>query len=100
MRLSHLTAVSTAPGMAAEMFGPTGPNCTFWASRPPLAQIPPGTVTQSVPGALAAYQITPNVIGRHTWCPGRYQLMISPSTTTPGHSSVPRSFAAIYFEIR
>jgi hypothetical protein len=99
-RLNHITTASTAPGMAAEMFGPTGPNCTFWASRPPLERIPPGTVTQSASGALAAYQITPNVIGRHAWCPGRYQLMINPTTTTTGHSSVPRSFAAIYFEIR
>jgi hypothetical protein len=99
-RSTRITTASTAPGMAAEMFGPTGPNCTFWASRPPLERIPPGTVTQSASGALAAYQITPNVIGRHAWCPGRYQLMINPTTTTPGHSSVPRSFAAIYFEIR
>lgn len=98
-RLNHITTTSTAPAMTAEMFGPTGPNCTFWASRPPIARIPPGTVTRSGAGAVAAYQITPTAIGRHTWCPGRYQLMINPTTTLPGHSSVPRSFAATYFEI-
>lgn len=98
-RLNHPATTSTVPALAAEMFGPTGPNCTFWASRPPIARIPPGTVTRSGTGAVAAYQITPNVIGRRTWCPGRYQLMINPATTVPGHSSVPRSFAATYFEI-
>jgi hypothetical protein len=103
-RLNHLISANGASGasaaMPAEMFGPTGPNGTLWASRPPLARIPPGTVTQSATGALAAYRIAPNVIGRHAWCPGRYQLMINHTTTAPGHRSVPRSFAAIYFEIR
>ena len=89
----------TAAAPAAEMFGPTGPNCAYWASRPPVARVGPGPVTRSASGARATYRVAPRAIGRRTWCPGRYQLMINPIRTTHQQSTVPRSFAATYFEI-
>jgi hypothetical protein len=101
MRLNNIPgAATTATAVSAEMFGPTGPNCVFWSSRPPFARVPPGTISRSAPGALANYQITPETIGRRTWCPGRYQLMLNRTTTNQDPSAAPRSFAAVYFEIR
>jgi hypothetical protein len=98
--MNHTPAdATTAPAVTAAMFGPTGPNCAFWASRPPFAHLGLGSITRSASAAIATYQITPDAIGRRTWCPGRYQLMLSPITTTHRHSTVPRSFAAAYFDI-
>jgi hypothetical protein len=100
VRLNDIPAGAfAAPAVPAEMFGPTGPNCASWASRPPFAHLGPASITRSASAAIATYQVTPKAIGRRTWCPGRYQLMLSPTTTTLGHGAVPRSFAATYFEI-
>lgn len=89
-------AAKRSPAIAAQMFGPTGPNCRYWVSRPPVARIAPGTVTRQHQLTFATYRITPAAIGHSGWCPGRYQLML----TSPIRPAVPRSFAATYFTIR
>ena len=93
------TAAKRSPLVTAQMFGPTGPNCRYWVSRPPVARITPGPVTQQRGLAFATYRITPAAIGHRAWCPGRYQLMLTPFPS-PTRPVVPRSFTAAYFTIR
>lgn len=87
-----------APRLMAQMFGRTGPDCTFWASRPPVARIPDGT-TSGGPRQLAVYRITPHAVNRSTWCAGRYELLVSTANSSPAGVTVPRSFAAAYFTV-
>lgn len=101
LRLTLPAAKSTlarAPHLMAQMFGRTGADCTFWASRPPIARIPPGAITGG-PHPLAIYRITPHAINRSTWCPGRYQLLVSTTNSSIAGDTVPRSFAAAYFDV-
>jgi hypothetical protein len=92
-------APARAPRLMAQMFGPTGPDCTFWASRPPVARIPDGTITRGS-HPLAVYGITPHAVNRSTWCAGRYQILVSTANSTTAGAIVPRSFAAVYFTVR
>lgn len=91
------TTAQRPPPLAAEMFGPTGPNCIYWLSRPPNTRIPAGTITHRHHHTFATYRITPAAIGRRAWCPGRYQLMLTALRGLPARMAVPRSFAAAYF---
>ncbi len=91
------TATQRPPALAAEMFGPTGPHCIFWLSPPPVVRISAGTITRRHHLTFATYRITPAAIGRRAWCPGRYQLMVTPLRGSPARMAVPRSFAAAYF---
>ena len=93
------TATARAPALSAEMFGPTGPNCIYWLSRPPVARIATGTVTHDERHAFATYHITPATIGRSSLCPGRYELMLTPQRPRPARVTIPRSFAATYFTV-
>jgi hypothetical protein len=85
----------------AFIFGPTGPNCSFWASRSPIARIPPGTASLREGVLTDAYTLTPAAINRSSWCPGRYQIMLSlfPADGTLAQiRSASRSFTAAYFD--
>jgi len=93
------TTAQRPPALIAEMFGPTGPNCVYWKSLPPIVRIPAGTITQHNSLTFATYHVTPAAIGRGTWCPGRYQLMVTTVHGSPGRAVAPRSFAATYFTV-
>ena len=92
-------AAQRAPDLQAAMFGPTGPDCTYWRSQPPAVRIPAGTLTRNHGDALATYRVSPAAIGRSSWCPGRYQLMLTAVRSSPW-TGVPRSFTAAYFTTR
>jgi hypothetical protein len=97
------TASQPAPGLAANMFGPTGPGCVFWVSRPPIARIQAGAVSVRDGIVTYTYRVAPSVIGRPSWCPGRYQLMVSPIPSNHPLSQVRQamqSHAAVYFNVR
>jgi hypothetical protein len=95
-----VAATRRPPALAAQMFGPTGPNCIYWHSRPPLVRIGAGTIINRPHVTFVRYSISPAAIGHRAWCPGRYQLMLSLLHRSPGRMSVPRSFAATYFTAR
>jgi hypothetical protein len=96
-----LTRPARAPFLAADMFGPTGPGCFYWMSRPPFARIPPGSTTTRGTVITYTYRLSAAAIHRPGWCPGRYQLLISPIFGSPlgdgGRTARERSHAAAYF---
>lgn len=58
----------------------------LWVSRPPPhVRIAASTIIHRPHITLATYRITPAAIGHRVWCPGRYQLMLSPLDRSPGH---------------
>ncbi len=93
-----------APALDANMFGPTGPGCIYWTSRPPVARIPPGRAATRAGTVTYTYQLSAGAIGRPAWCTGRYQLLISPiwQSQAPGQPDTMNqlSHAAAYFTIR
>jgi hypothetical protein len=107
----ELTAPTTpaqpdrAPALFANLFGPTGPGCVYWMSRPSFARIPPGTATTTAGSITYTYQLSPAAIGRMAWCPGRYQLLIAPISQSQPPASANEIqhqlvHAAAYFTIR
>ena len=62
-----------APRVFADMTGPTGPDCHFQYSQPGVAQIPTGTSS----GGMDSFSVAPRVIGRASWCSGRYGLQVA-----------------------
>jgi hypothetical protein len=85
-RPKDTAAVKPAPFPQAIIFGPTGPDCTFWASHAPIAFIPPGQPFTAKGQPVYRYRLLPSAIHRTTWCPGRYQLQVTPLTSTTGAS--------------
>lgn len=90
--LGHQPTAHSAPALSAQIFGPTGPGCVYWLSRPPAIRIPAGAVTYRRGLAIATYHVAPAVIGRGRWCSGRYQLMIAPQPRRKSGATVPRTF--------
>jgi hypothetical protein len=85
----------------ASVFGPTGPNCSYWVSRAPFARIPAGTVSVRDGVLTNTYTLAPSAINRSAWCPGRYQIMLSPipaNATLAQVRASSLSFTAAYFE--
>jgi hypothetical protein len=62
-----------APQVFADMAGPTGPDCHYQYSQPGVARIPTGTSQ----GGIDGFTVVPQVIGRTSWCPGRYGLQVA-----------------------
>jgi hypothetical protein len=62
-----------APQVFADMAGPTGPDCHYQYSQPGVARIPTGTSQ----GGIDSFTVAPQVIGRDSWCPGRYGLQVA-----------------------
>lgn len=90
---------ATAPFLQAMLFGPTGPDCTFWNSHPPTAIVPPGrpTTVEGQPGFR--YQLLPTAIKRARWCPGRYQLQVTPLSPAGGTARALAGPSATYFTV-
>jgi hypothetical protein len=61
------------PQVFADMAGPTGPDCHYQYSQPGIARIPTGTRH----GGIDTFTVTPRVIGRDSWCSGRYGLQVA-----------------------
>lgn len=85
-----------APSVIDNVFGPTGPNCTYWMSRPSDARIPPGTVSTTPTGTAYTYQLGATAIGRSDWCTGRYELLFTP---LPAHASEGALRTAMHFQV-
>jgi hypothetical protein len=64
---------TSAPRVFADMTGPTGPDCHYQYSQPGVAQIPTGTSS----GGMDSFSVAPRVIGRASWCSGRYGLQVA-----------------------
>jgi hypothetical protein len=62
-----------APRVFADMAGPTGPDCHYRYSQPGMARIPTGTSR----GGIDSFTVAPQVIGRDSWCSGRYGLQVA-----------------------
>ncbi|HUA48654.1 MAG TPA: hypothetical protein VMA77_25705 [Solirubrobacteraceae bacterium] len=96
-----LTRSARAPFLAADIFGPTGPGCFYWMSRPPFVRIPSGTTTTRGTVITRTFRLSPAVVNRRDWCPGRYQLVISPISPSAigaaGATARERAHAAAYF---
>jgi hypothetical protein len=96
---------NVAPVLEANMFGPTGPGCFYWMSRPSFVRIPPGIAATRAGTVTYTYQLSAAAIARLAWCPGRYQLLISPiwqspAPRSPGPTDQQLSHAAAYFTVR
>jgi hypothetical protein len=108
IRLATPTAAAhfdVTPILAANMFGPTGPGCLYWFSRPSFVRIPPGIAATRAGNVTYTYQLSAGAIARLAWCPGRYQLLISPiwplpAPRSPGPTDQQLSHAAAYFTVR
>ena len=61
------------PQVFADMAGPTGPDCHYQYSEPGIARIPTGTSR----GGIDSFIVIPQVIGRDSWCSGRYGLQVA-----------------------
>jgi hypothetical protein len=84
---------TSAPRVFADMTGPTGPDCHYQYSQPGVAQIPTGTSS----GGLDSFSVAPRVIGRDSWCSGRYGLQVAvgkDATLGTGQGST------VYFTVR
>ena len=66
-------SATRAPEVFADMAGPTGPDCHYQYSQPGMARIPAGTSQ----GGTDTFTVAPQVIGRDSWCSGRYGLQIA-----------------------
>lgn len=96
---------NVAPVLEANMFGPTGPGCFYWMSRPSFVRIPPGIAATRAGTLTYTYQLSARAIARLAWCPGRYQLLTSPiwhspAPRSPGPTDQQLSHAAAYFTVR
>jgi hypothetical protein len=70
---ARAVGTTRAPQVFADMAGPTGPDCHYQNSQPGVAQIPTG----SSQGGIDSFTVAPQVIGRDSWCPGRYGLQVA-----------------------
>jgi hypothetical protein len=70
---ARAVGVTRAPQVFADMAGPTGPDCHYQYSQPGVARIPTGTSR----GRIDSFTVAPQVIGRDSWCPGRYGLQVA-----------------------
>ena len=96
---------NVAPALEANIFGPTGPGCIYWMSRPSFVHIPPGTAATRAGTVTYTYQLSASAIASLAWCPGRYQLLTSPiwhspAPRSPGPTDQQLSHAAAYFTVR
>jgi hypothetical protein len=93
-----------APHLWTSMFGPTGPGCYFWTSRPPNVSVAPGSVHTAAGSPEYVYRLSASVLDRRAWCPGRYQVIITPiqpsQEAAGGVRRLPPSSAAVYFNVR
>jgi len=107
IRLTTGTAAAhsnLAPVLEANVFGPTGPGCFYWMSRPSFVRIPPGIAATRADTVTYTYQLSAGSIARLAWCPGRYELLISPiwhspAPRSPGPTDQQLSHAAAYFTV-
>jgi hypothetical protein len=96
----RINAITTAPLLQATMFGPTGPDCTFWASHAPSAIIRAGHLATAASQPVYEYSLPPSAIHRTTWCPGTYEMQITPIQLTSGASKNLAGPSAAYFTVR
>ena len=96
---------NVAPALDANIFGPTGPGCIYWMSRPSFVHIPSGTAATRAGTVTYTYGLSAGAIASLAWCPGRYQLLTSPiwhspAPRSPGPTDQQLSHAAAYFTVR
>jgi hypothetical protein len=96
---------NVAPALDANIFGPTGPGCIYWMSRPSFVHIPSGTAATRASAVTYTYRLSAGAIASLAWCPGRYQLLTSPiwhspAPRSPGPTGQQLSHAAAYFTVR
>jgi hypothetical protein len=63
--------------------------------------MPAGTASMRDGVLTDTYMLAPSAIDRSAWCPGRYQVMLSPmpaNATLPEVRASNRSFTAAYFQ--
>jgi hypothetical protein len=70
---ARAVGATRAPQVFADMAGPTGPDCHYQYSQPGAARIPTGTSR----GGIDSFTVAPQVIGRDSWCSGRYGLQVA-----------------------
>jgi hypothetical protein len=90
---ARAVGATSAPYVFADMAGPTGPDCHYQHSQPGVARIPTGTSS----GGIDSFTVAPRVIGRGSWCSGRYGLQVAvgkDATLGTGQGST------IYFTVR
>jgi hypothetical protein len=63
---------NTGQPTLALLFGPTGPNCHFWASRPPTVTLPAPRHSDNIDQIT----LSPHILDRSSWCTGNYQLQV------------------------
>jgi hypothetical protein len=100
VKIPKPTNATVAPFLQATMYGPTGPDCTFFASHNSQAIIPAGHIISDAGKPVAEYSLLPSAIRRTTWCPGTYELQITPLRLTTGASQDLAGSSAAYFNVR
>jgi hypothetical protein len=80
------------PQVFAEMAGPTGPDCHYQYSQAGVARIPTGINR----GRVDSFTVAPQVIGRDSWCSGRYGLQVAVGNGTLGTGQG----STVYFTVR
>jgi len=99
IEMPKINTTTTAPYLQAMMFGPTGPDCTFWDSHAPSAIIPTGQPATAGGRDVYQYTFSPSAIHRTTWCAGTYQVQITPLQLTTGTSKTLAGRSATYFTV-
>jgi hypothetical protein len=90
---ARAVGATPAPQVFADMAGPTGPDCHYQYSQSGVARIPTGTRR----GGIDSFTVTPQAIGRDSWCSGRYGLQVAVGQN--GTLGTGRGSAA-YFTVR
>ena len=77
---------------------------TLYEQRPssPVARIPVGSISVRDGIISYTYRVAPSAIDRSSWCPGRYQLMVSPTLPNEALSQTRQAVqthAAVYLHV-
>jgi hypothetical protein len=100
IQIPRFNPSTAGPFLQASMFGPTGPDCTFWASHKPAAVTTTGRLATAASKPVYEYTLPPTAIHRATWCAGTYELQITPLHLAPGGSNALAGPSAAYFTVR
>jgi hypothetical protein len=92
-------ASGTAPFLEALLFGPTGPDCTFWSSQVPSAAVTGGQLMTAGGRSSYEYRLTASAVHHASWCAGRYQLEVTPVSLGRRGSQDLAGPSATYFTV-